>query len=484
MQQEINSISTEIKENINMMIENGNLGEAEALLNQYKKIVPSDIEIYSIKSIILIKENKLYEAEKLIKTGLNIDTVNFDLFYNLAYLYDIQSRGTEAIAAYNIAKILCKDEELKYQIEKVILKLAGKEKKVYNVFLCGNIEQCINFEMIIKDWSVIGYIMDDVSIHEKCSKKIIQVERISEYNYDFIIILDEIKEKNILEHLVKSGVNKNNIYLFSRFKISVIEGLDYRIRELLYQDGIEAIITGSSYGEVGIKAELLSKKTINFAFSSQDLYYDYLLLKYLLNFANVKNSIKYVFIAASYYYFDYDMSKSIAKYRIHRYSNYLDYFHNNKDTVGIDIAKQLYEKRISMEHYYSMNKAKQNAVINTKDDEQEYVAKRNSTMNYNLTRKENISIFNEYLHLLKSHCIKPLIVICPTSIYYYKYFKNGYQKNKFYSILEKFQAKFDFQVLDYCNSNLFEDMDFWDYGHLNGKGSEKFTQLLNKEVEW
>lgn len=74
-------------------------------------------------------------------------------------------------------------------------------------------------------------------------------------------------------------------------------------------------------------------------------------------------------------------------------------------------------------------------------------------------------------------------MICLTSRYYYKYFKDGYQKNKFYKILNQFKSKFDFQVIDYCNSDLFNDNDFWDYGHLNGTGSEKFTNILNDEIE-
>ncbi len=101
-----------------------------------------------------------------------------------------------------------------------------------------------------------------------------------------------------------------------------------------------------------------------------------------------------------------------------------------------------------------------------------------------MSRKENILIFEKYLKTLRDYNIKPIIVICPTSKYYYKYFENGYQKNKFYKIIEKFEKSYDFQVIDYFNSDLFEDNDFWDYGHLNGKGAEKFTGILNNEIEW
>jgi hypothetical protein len=418
----------------------------------------------------------------VIREGLNIDEDNFDLFYNLGYLYSIQNRKIEALAAYTIAKLTCNDYYNIKLTEKNILDLNRRKSNTYNVILCGKTEQCINFEELLKEWNILGYIIIDEEI-SRYNQKAIQINNIKNYNYDFIMVLNENNENKIVEELKCNGVKKN-IYLYSNFKISVIEGFDYRIRELLCRDDIETIVTGSSYAEVGIKAEKINRSTINFAFSSQDLYYDYQIANYLLNYGKVKNNIKYAILGLSYYCFDYDMSKSIAKYRIHRYINYIQDFHNNKDEIGINITKDFYEKRPGMKEYYEMNKWKEITKVKCEDEEQDYIAKKNSTMNYNLTRKENIDIFYKYLSLLKNNNIKAIVVICPTSKYYYKYFNDCNQKNKFYNILNGFKKGFDFQVIDYFNSNLFENNDFWDYGHLNGRGSEKFIQILNQEIIW
>jgi len=39
-----------------------------------------------------------------------------------------------------------------------------------------------------------------------------------------------------------------------------------------------------------------------------------------------------------------------------------------------------------------MNKIKENTIVRYKDEEQEYVVRRNLSMNYNVTRKENIDM--------------------------------------------------------------------------------------------
>lgn len=481
MQQDIDKIKAQIKENINALIGNGYLEEAKNLINEYNKMIPEDIEIYSMNAIVAIMEQDLNKAEKIIKEGIILDSYNFDLFYNLGYLYEIQNRIMEAIASYNIAKIICRDDNFKVTLEEKISILSRKKINNYDVILCGKLEQCTAFEVSLKEWNIVGYIISENN--KDYNKKILSIDKIKKHKYDFIIVLDEVCESEILNALHKYGINRN-IYLYSDFKTSVIEGFDYRIRELLYKNDINTIITGLSYAEVGIKAEKLNKNAINFALSSQDIFYDYHILNYILNYENVKNSIKYVILGLSYYSFDYDMSKSIAKYRVHRYINYIEKLHNNNDKIGVDITKALYEKRVGMKEYFYMNEAKENTIMKYEDIEQEYVANKNSSMDYELTRKENMDIFVKCLSLLETNNIKPIVVIVPTSKHYFKYFKDGYQKDKFYKVMNDFKRNYDFQIIDYCNSSLFSDDDFWDYGHLNGKGAEKFTQILNKEIIW
>ena len=251
---------------------------------------------------------------------------------------------------------------------------------------------------------------------------------------------------------------------------------------MLRRNKINGIITGLSYAEVGIKEDI-NDNFINFSFSSQDLYYDFKLIKYLFNFKQVKDNLKYVIINMGYYSFDYDMTKTSASNRIHRYINYFKDYHNNDNIIELDIIKSFYEKRITFEKYINMNKIKERTILTLNDTSGIYEAQKNSSMNYMETRIENEKILEQYIVFLKENNITPIIAICPTSRYYRENFDIN-RKNIFYSILDKLKDKYSFQVIDYFDSDLFEDDDFWDYSHLNGKGSIKFTEVLKKEIIW
>lgn len=476
MSSEIDKAKIQIKENISTLINNSRLEEAKSLMNEYKKMVPDDIEVYSIDAVILMTEGKFEEAQEVLKDGIIKDDSNFDLLYNLAYLYEQQNNISEALALYNIARIISDDKEEVKILERRIDTLGGEIKK-YKVILYGELDKCLKLKQEFQEWDVVG-IYDYNRVFNTIPDK-----NLKKYNCDFIFVVDEVNKEEFIKKINKKLIGQN-IYFFEDFKISVIEGLDYKISNLLSRRNINGIITGLSYAEVGIKEDLLSYNFTNLAFSAQDLYYDFLLLKYVHKFKEVKNTLKYVIINLSYYSFDYDMTKTIAKYRIHRYYKYLEEYHNNYDVIGINITKSFYEKRVTFNEYINMNKMKENMELKSKDINGEYEALRNSTMDYKNTRNEYENILNEYLLFLEKNNIKPIVVVCPTSSYYRKYFDESNKKDMFYNIISKFKERYNIQVIDYFKSDVFDKTDFWDYSHLNGKGADKFTRILNDEIIW
>lgn len=472
----MNKIKKQFKENINLLINNGNLEEANSLMIEYKKLVPDDIENYSICAVIAILEGKLEEAEELLKEGLSKDDTNFDLLYNLGYLYEQINNITEALATYNIARIInIKNTELLKILQDKITELDNDIRK-YTVVLYGDYAACLNFKEQFTEWDIVGIYTEDKGLNT------ISIKGIKQCDCDFIFVVGELNKGEVINKFKKNFINKK-IYFLQDFKVSVIEGLDYKIWKLLNRKKVHGIITGLSYAEVGIKEELLPHDFVNFGFSSQDLYYDFKLLKYLYKFEEVKKNLQYVIINLSYYSFDYDMTMTISKYRIHRYCKYFEEYHNN-DIVGVDIARAFYEKSVSLNQYINMNKKKEIAVLKPNDINGEYEALRNSTMNYKDTRLQYENILDKYLLFLRENNIKPIIVICPTSSYYREHFDKNDKKEIFYNIINKFKKKYQFQVIDYFQSSLFEETDFWDYSHLNGKGAKKFTKILKDKIQW
>ncbi|SHJ49516.1 Glycosyltransferase involved in cell wall bisynthesis [Hathewaya proteolytica DSM 3090] len=120
------SMKKHIKENINELINKEKLQEAEVLLKEFFSMVKDDAEAFSMKSVLLILKGKLEEAEIVIKEGLNYHKDNFDLNYNLAYIYETQGRYNQALLCYTIAINNCEDDNLKLGIEENISRLKNE----------------------------------------------------------------------------------------------------------------------------------------------------------------------------------------------------------------------------------------------------------------------------------------------------------------------------------------------------------------------
>lgn len=121
-----------IKENIELLINNNNLEEAKNIIEEYEKLVNDDVDIYSFKGIIMMIEGDIEKAKNLLKEGLFIYKENFDLLYNLAYLYKCQENHIEAYKFYEIAKQHAKKEEVKKEIEEVLKEYSKLDEiKIY-----------------------------------------------------------------------------------------------------------------------------------------------------------------------------------------------------------------------------------------------------------------------------------------------------------------------------------------------------------------
>lgn len=77
-----------VKAKIEKLIENGYLEEAKAVLTKIDPMMPGDPDICSMRAVIYIMEDNLPEAEKLLLKALDENGDNFDLLYNLAYIFE------------------------------------------------------------------------------------------------------------------------------------------------------------------------------------------------------------------------------------------------------------------------------------------------------------------------------------------------------------------------------------------------------------
>ena len=106
-----------LKKTIQDNIYKGQLRVAEALIKEYESIIHDDLDICSMKSVIAMMEQRMEEAEHIIKNGLECDPSNADLLYNYAYLCQLTGDVEKSICYYQKAYDITKDSELKQNIE-------------------------------------------------------------------------------------------------------------------------------------------------------------------------------------------------------------------------------------------------------------------------------------------------------------------------------------------------------------------------------
>lgn len=131
MQQDMNKIKAQIRDNINILVNRGNLQEAKALINEYKKMEAGDIEIYSMNAVIAIMEGDLETAEETINSGLKIENNNFDLLYNLAYVYEQKGEYNKALIYYKRArKLKFYESKIKIETDKIIENILQNKRDI------------------------------------------------------------------------------------------------------------------------------------------------------------------------------------------------------------------------------------------------------------------------------------------------------------------------------------------------------------------
>ncbi|WP_202708673.1 tetratricopeptide repeat protein [Sporosalibacterium faouarense] len=491
-----------LKDRIKLLIEQGLLEQAMGIIIQYEKVVPRDVEIHSMKAVIYMMSNKLVEAERTLKEGLMIDKYNFDILYNLGYVYSLSGRYYEAMTSYYLAKLETKDllsiEDIQQEIMKISCKInngcEAQNKRIEKfrlsfktkVILVGNKDQVNEVREEFDHDFVIVRCIDFLNSEIKATDINFRKE-LKNLDFDYIVLLSK-EDEEIQRHkeiLNRVGILEKKIFEYHKFNFNfVIEGFDYKLLQSLKNDKVELITTGLSYAEVGVDGKFLERNSINIALSSQDLFYDFEFFKFVYNFKYIKENLKYAIINLGYYSFDYDLSRTFERTRIHRYYPLLKTTHNYDNELGIRLINKMYHREVSSKAYLSSRIFKSNKVLDSSCSEKgKKYAMYHSRMNRPKIVNENKKIFDEFINFLINNNVKPIILVCPVSQYYYKYSSSDL-KGRFYKIINEFKRRYDFQIIDLFKSSMFNDEDFWDDSHLNNEGAKKLTIFLEENIEW
>lgn len=120
-----------IKSKLLNLIDSGQLDIARKLLESTEELFKNNLELISIKTVILILEGKIFDAEELLRKGLDVDPFEGDLLYNFAHICELKEDYNKAYELYNDAKFFI-NEDGQNDINEALIRIGKKlDNKVH-----------------------------------------------------------------------------------------------------------------------------------------------------------------------------------------------------------------------------------------------------------------------------------------------------------------------------------------------------------------
>ncbi|GEM_PF-802220 len=466
-----------LKKNIYVLIENNRLEEAKEVIGEYENIVCNDIEIYSIKGVIAIMEGNAEEAECILTEGLDIQPFNFDILYNLAFLYETNEKYITAYRYYTRAlkviggeikeSIRNKLDELK-KIEKV-KEYIGRKKVLFIAHIFppvggSGVQRSIKFVKYLRDFGwepivvTVGntmYPLKDETLVSEIPEEI-EVIRINER-----VNVDTAYANKLVQ--IYSGVVNDNGLMEEYIK--EINKSQEHLNQLLFQPDTYILWAAEVLDKIDDKVDF---EEIDMVYTTSGPYSDHIIGYYLkqkydkswvADFRDewTNNPLVNYDIESIHYKINFALERNLV---------------NCADEIltTTDFATENYIK------LFNLNEKKVNTITNGYDEEDFKGLKFNTSMNEKFTIMHNGILYGNRSPISFIIAIKNLIekkLICPQKIVvYFTYTEN------------------DEEYINYINDiNLSENIKF--IGYLNHLQSiEKAIQadllllIIGKEEKW
>lgn len=342
-------------------------------------------------------------------------------------------------------------------------------------------------------YEIIGYSDTYCTCDALDGKPFLSPEKLAGTEFDYIIPLafEESILAEITASLIDRGVPPEKIIRPTMFlhhgkeknQADLIRDIDTR-----YQ-GEEGLLFGLSYSLDGIVEEKLCPAFYDCSWHSLDLYYNYRIFQYMRR-RGLLSKVKIALLAFPYYYFNFDMSRSIAIYRAGTQFALrgLDDWHNYRqvpEAYDYVTNYRMFGKKIS--EFYSPLKYKSYSrrIYQDKDGGADLFG--SWLREHPETVAENKTWFVNFYRELSEMDIVPFWVIPPV---YIKGISRsslesaGKRKQEFYQIMKTLNS--GIRIYDFFDAFADRRELFSDVVHLNPDGAEAFTELINQTVlqEW
>lgn len=255
---------------------------------------------------------------------------------------------------------------------------------------------------------------------------------------------------------------------------------------------IEILVLGSSHTYIGVNPEFISGNAYNAALVSQSLDYDFEILK---KYNGEWDSLKTIVLPISYFSLYFNLENGVESWRVKNYNFYFDLHKGGKWKYFTEIFNTPFENNIKRiyKYYLRRNSFKiptsnlgwgyQSAKQKPKRmEEKGKVAAERHTQKSDYLFKSNVYHLKNILTLAEQNNWNVLLVT-PPAYYTYRKYLNQNQLNSTIDIISNSSLLFEnVKYYNLIDSPKFLKEDFYDADHLNGKGTAKFSILLNNLI--
>lgn len=304
------------------------------------------------------------------------------------------------------------------------------------------------------------------------------------------IILCLNNETELLEHQYLIEEANQSFILITKVILDGYESEKKLMKDILNakknHENVQIISSGLSYARDAIDQDYFEEGTFfNYAYSSQDLLSDQLILKELIR-DTAYPKFKHYILGLGHYSFSYDMSKSVNSYNLFRYY-FLDTSLRTYEKFKIiyEKTREFLDSHVILDNLidtndYKISILRKNTLAIDKE-KGEKVAKAHKSKYYPVTIEQNKEILKDIIGTLNSINVKPTLLIYPKSKLYISLVGDDLER-QFIEAIKDMSAHLDFDYKDYTKDIRFDDSHFWDQSHLNVKGASLMTKIISQEI--
>lgn len=211
LQIQLETVLSELKEQIIQFFEQDMLDVANTLMEQYIKLAPKTVERYSLEAMIYTGTEDLDGAEKILLEGISENPLSFDLLYNLGYVYEVKENYLEAYNMYMKARYIAEKDVEKQDIGEALTRLVpvikgnvvAKDREVSTIITAGEtaLRLTSDLDVLIERKKLLECI--EQNIHQD-AKSVLEIgfqdgiisKNLNYYGYE-VTAVDRVKERII-----------------------------------------------------------------------------------------------------------------------------------------------------------------------------------------------------------------------------------------------------------------------------------------------